>query len=344
VDPGEGTWLVKGHSTTSAIDSDKDGDGGVRAGHVIFMACEETPYGGMIFASGGVFLSDYEIEEDPSKEGYVNQTIYQNILASLQKPVTVTPIGDVRASMAGSAGQIFVVEGFVTAGTDNANTTFYDSVYIQDTTGGICLFPIQAERLKLGTKLRVTGFTDRFQGDIQLQVLSYEILKDVEKQIQQPKAVDCAAAMDYAANGGSLLSIQGVVTQVTADEGSGLSRFTVLDDQGNEASVFVDGYIRSGETGKNELAQTVHVGAQVSVIGIGYCQPGENSDAFVSVLRVRNCDEVTYLGEGVLPESDTGSAWIWIVVIAAVILAAVTVAVILLKKKGKNHDTGKEAK
>ena len=344
VDPGEGTWLVKGHSTTSAIDSDKDGDGGVRAGNVIFLACEETPYGGTIFASGGVFLSDYEIEEDPAKEGYVNQTVYQNILASMQKPVTVTPIGEVRSSMASGMGQIFVVEGYVTAGTDNKNTTFFDSAYIQDATGGICLFPFSAEHLKLGSKIRVTGYTDVFQGDTNLQVISYEILKKEEKQIQEPKVVDCAAAMDYAANGGRLLQIEGVVTAVTGDDGNGLTRFTVLDAMGNEATVFVDGYIGSATTGENDLALRVHVGAQVSCVGLGYCQPGENVGENVPVLRVRNCDEIIYLGEGELPSPESAASYgIWIAVAAVVIVLAV-VMVILLKKKGKNHDSGKETK
>ena len=347
VDPGEGTWLVKGHNTTQAIDSDKDGDGGVRPGEVVFLACEQTPYGGTVFAAGGVFLSDYEIEEDPDAQGYVNQTVYRNILASLEKPVTVTPIADVRESVRRDGlGSLFVVEGFVTAGTDLKSTTFYDSVYLQDATAGICLNSFAPAGLKPGAKLRVVGYTDVFQEDVKLQVISYELLKD-EKQVQEPKTLDCAAAADYDLYGGQLVRVEGVVTAVTPTaEGVGLAQLTVLDEQGNSLAVFIDGYIYSATTGENDLAQRIHVGAQVSCVGLCYRQPGEAADAPVTVLRVRNCDEVTYLGEGVLPEpvaeAGSDSGWIWIVVIAVAVIVVAAVAVIVIRKKGEANDAGQE--
>ena len=300
VDPGSGTWLVRGFDTTCSIDADKDGLGGVNKGEAVFLAVEDTGFGGQIFVAGGVFMSDFEIRAATDNTWdlpYANRTIFENIIGFTRQTPQVTPIRDVRASAKESLGRIFVVEGYVTAGTDNDFTTFFDTLYIQDETGGIALFPYDQKGLALGTKVRLTGRTDSYQGDLELQIMSLEILEE-PAQIIEPEKVSAKDAMDYAANGGSLLQVEGQVTRVilTAD-GKGVAQFEVKDENGDTARVFIDGYIRSGTTGENHLAQFVKVGNTVSAVGLLYMDPQGDSEESVAVLRVRNCDEILLIRE-----------------------------------------------
>ena len=300
VDPGSGTWLVRGFDTTYSIDSDGDGFGGVKQNEAVFLAVEDTIFGGHIFAAGGVFLSDYEIKAEMDSVWdlpYANQTIFENILGITRQNPEVAPIGQVRASAEAGLGRIFLVEGYVTAGTDNDFTTFFDTIYIQDETGGIALFSYDRKGLTLGTKVRVTGCTDVYQGDLEMNTLSLEILEE-SSQVIDPESASARDAMDYSANGGSLLQVAGEVVAVTpAADGMGVAQFDLRDEAGDTATVFIDGYIRSGSTGENNLARIVRVGNTVSAVGLSYMHPEGDSEGCVTVLRVRNCDEVLLICE-----------------------------------------------
>lgn len=293
VDAGNGTWLVKGFDTTYSIDSDGDGVGGSEKGNAVFIAAEDTGYGGTVFASGGVFVSDFEVKAELDNMWdlpYANRTIYENILGITRKMPEITPIADVRKSAAVALGEIFVVEGYVTAGTANPNTKFFDTIYLQDETGGITIFPYSELGLELGTKMRITGNTEHYQGDFEIQIMSYEIL-DADKKIIDPEKMSAKDAMDYGNNGGELIQVQGEVVSVTMSNGV-VSEFVVKDEKGDEAKVFIDGYILSGTTGKNELADIVKEGNTVSAVGLLYLHPEGDSEVSVSVLRVRDCDEI----------------------------------------------------
>ena len=308
VDPGEGTWLVKGFETTYSIDSDNDGLGGVAKGEAVFLAVEETGFGGNVFAAGGVFVSDFEVKAEMDNNWdlpYANRTIYENIIGITRSQPEVTPIAQVRASAAQALGSIFVIEGYVTSGTDNAHTTFFDAIYVQDETGGITVFPYAQTGLELGTKVRITGYTDAYQGDIELQILSMEIL-DAPKNVIEPEKVSNADAMNYTENGGQLLQVAGEVTEVVlSSDGKGVAQFVVKDEAGDLAKVFIDGYILSAATGENTLADIVKVGNTVSAVGLLYMHPEGDSEESVPVLRVRNCDEVVLIHEKPAePETD----------------------------------------
>ncbi len=298
VDAGNGTWLVKGFDSTYSIDSDGDGIGGLEKGNAVFIAAEDTGFGGTVFASGGVFVSDFEVKAELDNMWdlpYANRTIYENILSNTRKTPTVTPIADVRTSAEAGLGEIFVVEGYVTAGTANENTKFFDAIYLQDETAGITVFPYSELGLELGTKMRITGYTDAYQGDIEIQIMRYEIL-DEEKKIIDPEQLAARDAMDYGRNGGKLIQVQGEVVGVTMSNGV-VSEFVVRDDQGDEAKVFIDGYILSGTTGKNELTDIVREGNTVSAVGLLYLHPEGDSEVSVAVLRVRDCDEIKLIEE-----------------------------------------------
>ena len=227
VNPGSGTWLVKGFDTTYATDSDGDGLGVAERGNVCFLACEDTSYGGTVFAAGGVFLSDFEVAAELDNIWdlpYANRTIYENILSMVREGVTVTPIAETRKA---PLNKLFAIEGYVTSGTTNPNTTFFDSVYVQDASGGTDVFPYAVSGLAIGTKVRVLGYTDAYQGDRELQVISLEILDDAP-YIYQPRVLTTAQATDYGTYGGQLVSTSGVVSDIVL-AGGRVSQFRLTD-------------------------------------------------------------------------------------------------------------------
>ena len=58
--------------------------------------------------------------------------------------------------------------------------------------------------------------------------------------------------MNYEENGGKLVQISGKVTDVVySADGTGVSQFWIEDGSGEKGNVFIDGYITSGTTGKN---------------------------------------------------------------------------------------------
>ena len=61
VNPGSGTWLVKGRSTTHGVDA--DGDGQDTGENAVLLACEELADGGNVYVSGGLFLADDAMKE-----------------------------------------------------------------------------------------------------------------------------------------------------------------------------------------------------------------------------------------------------------------------------------------
>ncbi len=289
--------LVEGFDTTYSVDC-KDENGksygnnivNDNKGDITFLAHQTTAVGGDIFVAGGVFISDFEVKAELDNNDslpYANYTIAKNIIDKNKVVLAATPIAEVRK---GATGDVFAVEGYVTNGTDNEFTTFFDTIYIQDETAGIDIFPYSEAGLAIGTKVRIIGYVASYQGDMELKVISSEILAD-EPKVIEPEVVSTKDAMDYANRGGSLLKTTGVVTRTLIENGA-LSEFWIKDASGEEAAIFIDGYIYSATTGKNELADFVKEGATVSAVGVLYMHPEGDSDVSVPVFRVRNCDEI----------------------------------------------------
>lgn len=82
----------------------------------------------------------------------------------------------------------------------------------------------------------------------------------------------------------------------------GVSQFWLDDGSGVNANIFIDGYILSATTGKNELASVVSTGKRVSAVGVVYAHPEGTSDEAVTCLRVRNCDEIVEVTSGEMPD------------------------------------------
>ena len=307
----EAEWLVNGFETTYSVDC-KDGAGksiggklpngkvsGVKLdndGKVTFIARQKTKAGGQIIVSGGVFLSDFEVKAEMDNNDslpYANHTIVNNILEGSTVELETTTIAKARK---GKMNEVFAVEGYVTSGTDNQNTTFFDTIYIQDETGGMDIFPYATPGLKIGTKMRIVGYLAQYQGDLELKIISAKELK-ADPKVWEPKAVDTKTAMNYDKLGGQLLKTTGNVTRVDYNADGTVAEFWLKDASGAEAAIFIDGYIRSAKTGKNTVGEFVKKDAKVTAAGVLYKHPEGKSDVSVPVLRVRNCDDIVLAGK-----------------------------------------------
>lgn len=276
IDPGAGQWLVTGFDT---------------AGSPVLLAVEETAQGGQLFLSGCTFLSDAYVDDNEDSLWALpsaNQTIMENILGILRSSQETIPIADLRTA---EVGRIYLTEGLITAGTANPNTTFENTIYLQDDTGGIAALGYSTHGLALGTRVRILGSLGRVEGNPTLEILRMEKL-NLETVIQ-PEAAE--TSVSYAQKGGQLLWVEGTVTD-RVSEGSAVSRFTLTDENGAAIVVLVEDYIFSGSRGVNELTRIVKNGSAVQAVGLLHLAEGQ------TVIRVRDCDEVTLLAGETEPE------------------------------------------
>ena len=262
---------VYGHATTYSVDVDNDGLGGAGipkytfAGNddrLMVMASEQIEGKGLIIVSGAAFMSNFEVQYQASDSGaeknYSNYKICQNLVSMLNQ-TEITKIADVQAEP--EEGVKFTVEGIVTSNASghDKDTAFFDCIYVQDNTAGINAFPV-AGNFKIGDKVRVTGTTSSYQGERQLAVTT-KIEKIADAAAPAPKEVTAAQINDGSVLG-SLVKIKGTITRVEEAEGK-IQTIMVRDAAGNEARVFIDGYIT-----KDKEVQNAIVGNQVEAVGL----------------------------------------------------------------------------
>lgn len=262
--------VVYGHATTYSVDVDNDGLGGAGipkytfAGNddrLMVMASEQFEGKGLIIVSGAAFMSNFEVQYQVSDSGaeknYSNYKICQNLVSMLNQ-TEITKITDVQAEK--DEGVKFTVEGIVTSNASgyDKDTAFFDCIYVQDNTAGINAFPV-AGNFKIGDKVRVTGTTSSYQGERQLAVTKIEKIADAAA----PAPVEVTAAqINDGSVLGSLVKIKGTITRVEEAEGK-IQTIMVKDAAGNEARVFIDGYIT-----KDKEVQNAIVGNQVEAVGL----------------------------------------------------------------------------
>ena len=292
------TPIVFGHSGTYSVDVDKDGLGGdsmpkyeVSEGdsRLMIMASEQLEGQGLIIVSGAAFMSNFEvqatIEDSGSEKNYSNYKICENLLAYIN-PVTVTDIADVRAET--EVGVKFTIEGVVTSnasGYDKA-TAFFDCIYVQDATGGICCFPV-AGNYKVGDLVRITGTTEFYQGEPELQVTSIEVIGE---GTVTPTAVTASQINDRSAEG-LLVTLTGTVESFELANGL-VQTIMVKDAEGNVARVFIDGYITIDADVEN-----LFVGCQITVTGLASYDDTFNApDGPFPRIRVRSRADVVCTG------------------------------------------------
>ena len=262
--------VVYAHSTTYSVDVDKDGLGGANVpkyayaendSRLLAMASEQLEGKGLIIVSGAAFMSNFEVQatisDNGSEKNYSNYKICENLLGRIN-PVKITDIATVQAQT--EAGHKYTIEGVVTSnasGYDKA-TAFFDCIYVQDETGGINCFPVAGD-FKIGDVVRVTGVTETYQGENELQVSSIE--KIGETTPVTPKAVTSTQINDGSVLG-QLVTLNGYVTGYEMADGL-VQTILVRDSEGKIARVFIDGYITTSYDVAN-----LSVGCQISATGL----------------------------------------------------------------------------
>ena len=262
--------VVYAHSTTYSVDVDKDGLGGANVpkyayaendSRLLAMASEQLEGKGLIIVSGAAFMSNFEVQatisDNGSEKNYSNYKICENLLRAIN-PVKVTDIATVQAQT--EAGHKYTIEGVVTSnasGYDKA-TAFFDCIYVQDETGGINCFPVAGE-FKIGDVVRITGVTDSYQGENELQVSSIE--KIGETTPVTPKVVTSTQINDGSVMG-QLVTLKGFVVGYEMADGL-VQTILVRDSEGKIARVFIDGYITTSYDVAN-----LSVGCQISATGL----------------------------------------------------------------------------
>lgn len=327
VNPGNGTWLVKSRSV--------DANGQDAGKGAVLLAFEELPGSGKVYVSGGLFLSDDAMKEPDNiwKPVSGNQGIVEALLKIERAacPELVT-IGEMRS---GKAGEIYHILGWATSGTSRPGNTFSKTIYLQDDTGGVALVPFTGENIEVGTPIEVVGRKEIRGGNVVLKIIDYDKKLDEPLYNYTPKTTPNKTAMDYEANGGRLMQVEGKVTKVTkvayTDDRKVVSRITLKDGNGDLAEILIENGIVSGADGENDLASQVKEGRTVRAIGLLHL----DSDG-TPVLRVRNCDEVVYVPPvpvslGSRRNPRTGDL-IWIAV-GVMVLSGIGLAVLLKKRK-----------
>ena len=325
VNPGSGTWLVKGRGTTHGVDA--DGDGQDVGKDAVLLAAEELPGGGKVYVSGGLFLADDGMKKPENiwKRVSGNQGIAEALLG-IEPLVT---IGEMRS---GEDEEVFRIRGWATSGTSRPGNIFPDTIYLQDDTGGVALVPFTEEDIKVGTPIEAVGQKEIRGGNVVLKIIDCREVPDESPYNYTPETTPNKTAMDYEANGGRLMQVEGKVTKVTyTDDRKVVSRITLKDGNGDLAEILIEDGIVSGADGENDLASQVKEGRTVRAIGILHL----DSDG-TPVLRVRNCDEVVYVPPvpvslGSRRNPRTGDL-IWIAV-GVMVLSGIGLAVLLNKKK-----------
>ena len=262
--------VVYAHSTTYSVDVDKDGLGGANVpkyayaendSRLLAMASEQLEGKGLIIVSGAAFMSNFEVQatisDNGSEKNYSNYKICENLLRAIN-PVKVTDIATVQAQT--EAGHKYTIEGVVTSnasGYDKA-TAFFDCIYVQDETGGINCFPVAGE-FKIGDVVRVTGVTETYQGENELQVSSIE--KIGETTPVTPKVVTSTQINDGSVLG-QLVTLKGFVVGYEMADGL-VQTILVRDSEGKIARVFIDGYITTSYDVKN-----LEIGCEISATGL----------------------------------------------------------------------------
>lgn len=275
IDPGEGTWLVRGGDTME--------------GKSRCLAARETIGKGAVTIAGSFFLGDDSMPLpkntwDPPR---ANQLLIESILEIQRENLPITNIKEVRS---GVLGGVYRVRGYVTAGTSDPNNRFPGLIYLQDDTGGIEITSFEIPDIEVGQKLDILGQLHLDGNNPALKLIRCREIKN-DRYRFAPDRLFHRASMNYERHGGELMKVEGVAKNIQlTEDGKGVKRFTLLDPLGNPAEILVEDYILSGAYGTNSLAKEVRKGENVRAYGILHLE--EDGTA---VLRVRNCDEVVYI-------------------------------------------------
>ncbi|KGG80951.1 hypothetical protein Y919_03335 [Caloranaerobacter azorensis H53214] len=222
-------------------------------GEAIPIIAKEYVGKGKIVAAGRHFYSDYEIVNDVS-----NTALTLRLIDWLAGYDRVKTIKEVRENA--KEGDIVTVKGIVTVPTGN----FFDVVYIQDGTSGICLYGSQSRELPIGTEVIATGAVHYFEGELELAFdnFNYEVLYVGPAEKIEPIVLSTKEAMlpQYT---GMLVKTKGRITEHSEKD----SYFKINDGSG-DAYIHVDGYI-GADMGRFKVGDWVEVTGIASIGAAG---------------------------------------------------------------------------
>ncbi len=288
--PGTVTPIVYGHATTYTKDCDNDGKNELvypygEGNRVVVLASEQQEGKGLIIVAGAAFMSNFEVQaavssgstDADNQKNYANYKICENLVKGFNE-VKITPIAEVQAQT--EIGLVYTIEGVVTSNASgyDKDTAFFDCIYVQDETGGVCCFPVSGN-FKIGDVVRITGYVDFYQAELELQVMSIEKLGETDPV--EPKVVTAAQINDKSVLG-SLVTLNGTVESFEY-ENDLIQTIMVKDAEGNIARVFIDGYITTAEDVKD-----LTVGCQISATGLSSYDDTWKDTEYFPRIRVRN--------------------------------------------------------
>lgn len=235
-------------------------------------------------------------------DGAKTATASKNVYVAGKDYNTVT---DIKTVKAGKEGQEFTIEGTVTANTSgyDQNTAFFDCTYVQDGTAGINVFPV-SDSLQAGQKVRMHGAITYYNGEIELNLSEdyggYVEVIDTEINTVSPTAVTCKEAMSED-NIGLLMKVEGTVSRINESSGV-VDRIYVKDANGDEACIYINGYIWNSATEKYDFGKDgaiPKVGDKISAVGIGSVDVDELGEVeYLHRLRVRDRAEINITSSG----------------------------------------------
>jgi len=288
--PATVTPIVYGHSSTYIQDSDSDGYNALvypygDGSRVVVMASEQLEGRGQIIVAGAAFMSNFEVQAAASsgssdadqQMNYSNYKICENLVKGFNE-ITITPIAEVQKQT--EIGLVYTIEGTVTSNASgfDKDTAFFDCIYVQDETAGICCFPVSGN-FKIGDQVRITGYTDFYQAEMELQVMSIEKIGETDPV--KPVEVTAAQINDLSLLG-TLVTLKGTVESFEY-ENDLIQTIMVKDAEGNIARVFIDGYITTAEDVKG-----LEVGCQIEATGLSSYDDTWKDTNFFPRIRVRD--------------------------------------------------------
>lgn len=332
------TWLVGaggkaygGTGAQSAIysyDADNDGAAGglpPADAPIYVLAAEEFGGGGKVAVGGTSFFSDFEIGSS-SVNMYSNNRLLSNILdwMLLEEMTIAEAKKDEVHNDTGAAGADGIpdrfeslervkVTGYVTTESmgetqaKNLNNAFFDTIYVQDATGGITVFGVSGRRIPVGAKITLTGVIDGYQGDYELAISDEngDVVVHPQDQWQtlEPDSVTTGSVRD-GANMGSLVLLRGTVKSFGLNGDLGADNAIVLDDGTGPARVFLDGYVGSSRGTAalyGKWDSNIKVGDTVTAVGLVSTDPLGNR------IRVRDTEEIVRVSGGSTGGNSGGS-------------------------------------
>jgi hypothetical protein len=283
--------MVYAFDTSYSADDDKDGTTGIAGiavpkydGKYMAAASEMITYengvSSMVIVAGSAFMSNFEIQvemDNYSTPAYSNYTILENIIKSINE----VSISDIAELHAGDEGVTFTIRGIVTSNASgyDKETAFFDSIYVQDETAGINVFPV-SEEIRAGQTVEIVGRTSSYNGERQINVNKITIIDKTIKPLPEPIVLTTAEA----ANGshlGSLVKVTGAVVDVEYSNNV-VENIYIKDSSGIQSRIFIDGYITS-----DKVIDNLEIGAQLTAIGFS------SIDAEGKRIRIRDRDDIT---------------------------------------------------